>query len=73
MENITQIQNDLTLYRAAREKILMAQEYHIGSRRLTRADLQTVEKTIRDLEFRLAVAGNQGKIKSGSVIFGGNR
>jgi hypothetical protein len=73
METIAQIQNDLNLYRQAREKILLGQEYTIGSRKLRRPDLAVVEKSIRDLETRLAIALNQGRIKSASVVFGGNR
>lgn len=73
METIAQIQNDLNLYRQAREKILLGQEYTIGSRKLRRPDLAVIEKSIRDLETRLAIASNQGRIKSASVVFGGNR
>lgn len=73
MVDTTQLVQDLNLYRQAREKILLGQEYSIGSRKLRRPDLAVIEKSIRDLETRLAIALKQGRIKSASVVFGGNR
>ncbi|WP_028575037.1 hypothetical protein [Desulfonatronovibrio hydrogenovorans] len=73
MANLTTLQNDLALYRAAREKILIGQEYAIGSRRLRRPDLAEIEKKITELEARIAIVQRKGRINTGHVIFGGHR
>ncbi len=73
MATLTTLQNDLVLYRQAREAILTGQEYAIGSRRLRRPDLAVIEKKIEELETRIAMAGQSGKINTGHVIFGGHR
>jgi len=70
MTTITQLTQDLNMYRSAREKILLGQEYSIGGRSLRRPDLALVEKKIQELEARIAMANNSGKIKSRNVIFG---
>lgn len=66
-----QLQEELTLYRAARDKILSAQHAQIGGQSLRLADLATVERKISELEMRLAMISRGGKINSGVVVFGG--
>lgn len=73
MANLTTLQSDLALYRAAREKILTGQEYSIGSRRLRRPDLSEIERKITELETRIAMLDNGGRINTGHVVFGGHR
>ena len=73
MANLTTLQSDLALYRAAREAILTGQEYTIGSRRLRRPDLATIEKKIEELETRIAMLSKGGRINTGHVVFGGHR
>ena len=73
MANLTTLQSDLALYRAAREKILTGQEYTIGSRRLRRPDLNFIEKKIEELEARISMLSSGGKILTGHAIFGGHR
>ena len=47
---------ELSLYKAARDKILLGgQSYQIGDNKFTRADLATIEKTIKDLEARIVL------------------
>ncbi len=73
MATISELQEDLQAYRSARNAILTGQEYTVGSRRLRRADLAEVNKAIKELEYRIAMLGNSGKIKTNHAIFGGNR
>lgn len=53
MIKIEQTRRRLIKYYEAEEKILNAQEYRIGSRSLTRADLEEVQKEIAKLEAEL--------------------
>ena len=71
--SLASLQEDLTKYRAARDAILTGQEYRIGGRMLRRADLSVIEKSIRDLETRIAMADQGGRINTGHVVFGGHR
>jgi len=71
MTTLSQLQEDLALYRAARQKILMSQEYTTGNQKLRRADLAVVEKTIRELETRIAMLRNGGRINTNHAIFKG--
>ncbi len=70
MNTKAQLEADINLYKEARTKVLEAQEYTIGSRRLRRADLPFIEKTISSLEARLALLERRGKVMSRTVIFG---
>lgn len=73
MATATEIQADLTAYRAARDAILDgSQSYKIGSRSLTRGDLAEINREIRRLEIRLAMAQNSGRIPGTSAVFGGH-
>ena len=71
--SLASLQADLVNYRAARDAILTGQEYRIGSRMLRRADLSVIEKSIRDLETRIAMAAQGSRINTGHVVFGGHR
>lgn len=73
MATITELQTDLASYKAARDKILLGQEYSIGNRKLRRPDLAVIERTIRELEHRIAMLGNDGKINTVTAVFGGRR
>ncbi len=53
----------LEMYRTAEKKILSGQEYAIGSRRLTRADLTAVQKQIRELENDIQTLERRGNLK----------
>lgn len=74
MATITELQEELALYKNARKKILGgAQSYRAGDFRADRADLATIEKAIADLERRIQVKSNGGRINTGQAIFGGRR
>ena len=73
MTTLSTLQEDLAAYRAARLKILEGQEYSIGSRKLRRPDLAVIEKTIRELETRIAMLQGDGKIKTSHAVFGVRR
>lgn len=75
MSTITELQADLAKYKSARDRILdSGQDVRDSSgRRLTSADLDALEKRISDLEARIAIAGNNGRVPGSSVVFGGHR
>ena len=71
MTTLSDLQTDLAAYRTARTRILASQEYWIGSRKLRFADLAVVEKTIRELEMRIAMLqDNAGLVKTSHAVFG---
>ena len=51
---LTTAQNRLAAYYAAEEAVLLGQSYEVNGRRLSRADLNTIQATIRMLERRVA-------------------
>lgn len=57
----------LELYKTAEKKILTGQSYSIGSRQLTRADLATVQKQIRELETDVQALEKRGTAKRRSA------
>jgi hypothetical protein len=73
MTTLSTLQEDLVAYRAARLKILRGQEYWIGSRKVRRPDLALVENAIKELETRIAILQNNGKIKTEHAVFGVRR
>ena len=62
-EKITRIKRRLALYYEAEEAILHAQEYRIGSRSLTRADLEDVQEEISKLEAEVDALETRGNTK----------
>lgn len=60
MATLAELQEDLAAARAARLRILESQEYSVGdgviNRRNRRADLEQVNKLIKDLEAQIATA-----------------
>jgi len=74
MATVAEIQAELTAFKSARTQILEgAQTYKIGNRSLTRADLVEINREIRRLETRLAIAQNSNQVTATSVVFGGHR
>lgn len=63
IERIKRTKERLEMYYMAEEKILNAQEYRIGSRSLTRADLDDVQSMIRKLEAELEDLETRGTTK----------
>ena len=53
----------LRKYYESEEKILMGQSYAIGSMRLTRADLPSVQKEIKELEAEVDALQKHGTAK----------
>ncbi len=71
---VTEIQQDLALYRAQRNKILEShQAYGRDGSTYTRADLAECEKQIARLRSQLSIAQNGGQCSHGAVVFGGRR
>lgn len=54
MATLEELQQDLVLYKAARDKILTGQSVTIGDMQLRRPDLAMIEARIKELEFRIA-------------------
>ena len=71
--SLASLQEELAELKAARSRALQSQEYGIGSRRNRMADLAEINRAIRDLETRIAIAANGGRINTGHVVFGGHR
>ena len=53
----------LELYREAERKILNSQAYTLGSKQLTRADREDVQKQIRELEGQIEALEERGTTK----------
>jgi hypothetical protein len=73
---LTQVNERLTLYYAAERKILEGQSYEIGTRKLTRADLnyvtsqiETLKKQKYELEAALSTGIGPTKRKAVRVLF----
>lgn len=74
MATLTELQERLALYKQAETAILTgAQEYQVGKRRLTRANLAEVQRAIADLEMRISSVGNNGLFGHSVTVFGGRR
>jgi len=69
MATLAELQEDLAKYKAARDRILEGgQASGTGGANVTRANLETIEKRIENLEARIALA----KKGAGPVSFGVN-
>lgn len=76
MATLTELQDDLALYKAARRRILEgSQEASQGDQRVRLADLGQIEKTITDLERRIAMlrAAQGGSVSHSVAVFRGRR
>lgn len=74
MATIDELTQELTELKAARIRILTGgQSYAAEGRALTRADLTTLDRMIRQTEIRLEMAKNNGQISHATAIFGGGR
>lgn len=57
MATLTELQADLATYKAARDRILTgAQEASLGGQRSRQAELAEINRAIRELETRIALA-----------------
>lgn len=71
MANLTQLNADLAMYRAARDAILTgAQSYSVAGRSLTRANLDDIETQIARIEARIArcTSTSGGLVKSPLLV-----
>ena len=74
MRTATEIQEELDLYLPARKQVLEGnQSWGEGTSQRVRADLGTLERTIKSLRQELDLATNGGASYSRPVIFGGRR
>jgi len=72
--NIVELKSDLAALKAARLKILEGgQSYTIGKRAFTRADLSEINREIRSLEQRVAMAEGGNGYSHTQAVFGGRR
>lgn len=74
MSTVTELQTELTKYTTARNNILSAGQSvsGAGGRSFTMGDLKWIDIKIKELEFRISVAQNSGKIPGYRPIFGGH-
>lgn len=74
MATLSELQERLALYKQAEAAILShSQEYYVGKRKLTRANLSEVQRAITDLEMRISAVGNNGLFGHSVTVFGGRR
>ena len=74
MATIDELTQELIELKTARTRILTGgQSYAAEGRTLTRADLATLDRMIRQTEARLEMAKNNGQLFHASAIFGGAR
>ena len=70
---LAQAQSQLDAYLAAETAVLTGQSYEIAGRKLTRADLDSIQKGIETWNARVITLGNQaqGRSRSRTVVVGG--
>lgn len=67
-ERRERLKERLQEYYRAEERVLLGQEYSIGTRTLRRADLAEIRKAIKDLENQISLIDNAGKNKAARFI-----
>jgi len=67
-EQLNTARNRLSAYLKAETAILTSQEYWMGSKRMRRADLEDVQKKIKELQREIARLESGGKNKMARVI-----
>jgi len=75
MATVTELEQELSLYKTARQNILKyGQDMSMSDgRQLTHADLKWIDTRIRDLENRIQILNNGGRINTQQAVFGGRR
>lgn len=70
---LTQAEAQLALYLAAEAKVLSGQSYEIAGRKMTRADLETIQSGITTWNERVRQlsAASSGRGRSRTVVVGG--
>ncbi len=73
MATVTELENELSSYKTARDNILSYGQDNTApdGRQLTRADLKWLDTRILHLENRIAIAKNSGKVPGHQVLFRG--
>ncbi|SDU38428.1 hypothetical protein [Desulfobacula phenolica] len=74
MATLTELQEELAQLKATAKSVRDGgQGYGQGNRSLNRVDYGTLQKEIRDLERRIEMAKNNGRLPGFHPVFGGNR
>lgn len=74
MATLSELQEDLALYRAARNTILQgSQSYSIGNQTYTKGDLRFIQQQIDRLEQQIAITSQGGRFSHSVTVFGGRR
>ena len=70
---LTQAQTQLNAYLAAETAVLTGQSYEIAGRKLSRADLDSIQTGIKTWNARVVTLSNQaqGRSRSRTVVAGG--
>lgn len=69
-QTLQQLRDRLTLYLAAEAKILSGQSYQLGERKLQRADLSEVRRTIDTLSAQITRLESASGSTRGRIRFG---
>lgn len=74
MATVTELEQELSLYKTARENILQnGQDVRMSDgRQVTFADLKWIDSKISSLEKRIVLAKKNGKAPGSQVVFGGH-
>lgn len=74
MATLAELEAKLTSLQAKADAILNGgQGYNAPNRSLTRVDYATLQRQIENLERRIEVVRNSGRIPGSHVVFGGHR
>lgn len=74
MQTLTELQERLKLYLDAETTILTTnQSYSIGNQEFSKANIMFIQREIRNLEQRIAVLSQNGRLSHSTTVFGGRR
>lgn len=73
MATLAELQEELTDLKAAKKAVLSGgQSYGVhGSRTVTRVPIEELNRDIKSVEMRIALASNKGGLSHSQAIFGG--
>lgn len=72
MPTLAELKEELAELKAARSRVLNAQSYGHGSRTLSRVPYADLQRSIKDLEQRIAMYDLNGSIAGSNPVFGGH-
>lgn len=73
MTTLSELKTELAEKKAALSRIQQSQSYRSGPYQNERMDPEGLRKEILDLEHRIAIVKNNGRVPGSGVVFGGHR